>query len=110
MGRGGGQAEASTNAMVKRAVEAALVWEEMGTREGAEAALTVAGRLLAENPLSVEALHVRGVALHLLGRWVGRAPRGGVWKRNRFFPCVSRFSSGVVVRPQVPETAALSPV
>lgn len=61
--------------MASRAAEEALTWAETGTKEGAEAALTVSGRLLAEKPLSVEALHLRGVALHLLGRYVGRAVR-----------------------------------
>lgn len=54
--------------MFARGVEAAAAWEEAGTWEGAEAALTTTGRLLAGDPLSVEALHLRGVALHMLGR------------------------------------------
>lgn len=61
-------AAATTKDMAARAVEAAVVWEEMRTPEGAEAALTATGRLLAGNQLSIEALHLRGVALHLLGR------------------------------------------
>lgn len=64
----GRQTTAAANDMVLRAVEEAAAWEETGTQQGAEAALAVTGRLLAENPLSVEALHLRGVALHLLGR------------------------------------------
>lgn len=54
--------------MAARAVEAAMVWLETGTTEGAEDALTATGRLLAGNPLSAQALHMRGVALHFLGR------------------------------------------
>ncbi len=86
--RWGGQAATSTNDMVARAVETAMVWEEMGTQEGAEAALTVTGRLLAENPLSVEALHVRGVALHLRGRWVGRTQVAACGSEKSVFPAV----------------------
>lgn len=59
--------------MFARGVEAAAVWEEAATLEGAEAALTITGRLLAGDPLSVEALHLRGVALHMLGRLGVRA-------------------------------------
>eukprot|EP00752_Nemacystus_decipiens_P009479 g8475.t1 len=66
VGRGGGHT--MVNGMVSRAAEEGLTWAETRTQEGAEAALAVSGRLLAENPLSVEALHLRGVALHLLGR------------------------------------------
>lgn len=73
VGEEGGQTTVAANEMVSRAVEKAVAWEETGTQRGAEAALTVTGRLLAENPLSVEALHLRGVALYLLGRYVGRA-------------------------------------
>ncbi|CAM9108296.1 unnamed protein product, partial [Scytosiphon promiscuus] len=69
-GEAGDQSDAITAAehMFARGVEAAAVWEETGTREGAEAALTATGRLLAGNPLSVDALHLQGVALHMLGR------------------------------------------
>lgn len=70
--KAGGQttATAAANEMVQRATEEALAWERMETQQGAEAALVVSGRLLADKPLSVEALHLRGLALHLLGRWV----------------------------------------
>lgn len=74
VGTGGGQTTAAAadaggaNEMVSRAVVEALAWGKKGTQQGAEAALAVTGRLLAENPLSVEALQLRGVALHLLGR------------------------------------------
>lgn len=64
------QATAAPNEMTSRAVEEAVAWEETGTQQGAQAALAVTGRVLAENPLSVEALHLKGVALDLLGRWV----------------------------------------
>lgn len=54
--------------MGARALEDALAWVEMGTKDGAEAAYVATGRVLARSPLSVEALHLRGVALYLLGR------------------------------------------
>ena len=86
-GREGGQTKA--NEMISRAAEEALAWAEMRTQEGAEATLAVTGRLLAENPLSVEALQLRGVALHLLGRydmsvalWGFRGKRGAVCSRR----------------------------
>ena len=63
-------AAVAANEMVLRAVGEAVALEEMGTQEGAEAALVVSGRLLAENPLSAEPLHLKGLALHLLGRYV----------------------------------------
>lgn len=67
-GRQTAAAAVAARDMTARAVEAAAAWEEAGTPEGAAAALTATGRLLAGNPLSVEALHLRGVALHLLKR------------------------------------------
>lgn len=45
-----------------------MKWEEGRTREGAETALAATDRLLAGDPLSVEAMHLKGLALHLLGR------------------------------------------
>lgn len=51
-----------------RALKDALSWENMRTEDGAEAAYVATGRVLAGNPLSVEAIHLRGVALYLLGR------------------------------------------
>ncbi|CAM9888575.1 unnamed protein product, partial [Ectocarpus sp. 4 AP-2014] len=64
----GDQMTTAAKGMVARAVEAAMVWVETGTTEGFEDALTATGRLLAGNPLSAQALHMRGVALHFLGR------------------------------------------
>ncbi|CAM9809280.1 unnamed protein product, partial [Ectocarpus fasciculatus] len=64
----GDQITTAVKGMVARAVEAAMVWVETGTTEGVEDALTATGRLLAGNPLSAQALHMRGVALHFLGR------------------------------------------
>lgn len=54
--------------MGARALEDALGWVGMSTKDGAEAAFVATGRVLAESPSSVEALNLRGVALHLLGR------------------------------------------
>lgn len=64
----GDQMTTAAKGMVARAVEATMVWVETGTTEGVEDALTATGRLLAGNPLSAQALHMRGVALHFLGR------------------------------------------
>ena len=57
------------NQLVSRSMEAVVKWEEGRTREGAEAALAATGRLLAGDSLSIEAMHLKGVALHMLGRW-----------------------------------------
>lgn len=54
--------------MTLRATSTIVEWEEGGTKEGLEAALVATGRLIAGDPLSIEGLHLRGVALHLLGR------------------------------------------
>lgn len=53
--------------MAARTIGEALTWVEMQTVEGAEAALTATGRLLAWDPLCIEALHIMAVALYLLG-------------------------------------------
>ena len=62
------QAVATISDMGAVALEDALGWVSMKTLDGAEAAHVATGRVLAGSPLSVEALHLRGVALHLLGR------------------------------------------
>lgn len=62
------QAVATISDMGAGALEDALGWVSMKTLDGAEAAYVATGRVLAGSPLSVEALHLRGVALHLLGR------------------------------------------
>lgn len=62
------RAVATISDMVARALEDILEWVRVGTKDGAEAAYVATGRVLAGSPLSVEALHLRGVALHLLGR------------------------------------------
>eukprot|EP00903_Cladosiphon_okamuranus_P006818 g6643.t4 len=63
------QAGATINDMMgARALEEALAWAGTRTTDGAEAAYVATGRVLAGSPLSVEALDLRGVALHLLRR------------------------------------------
>eukprot|EP00903_Cladosiphon_okamuranus_P011215 g10582.t1 len=63
-----GQAVATVSDMGARALEDALAWAGKRTKGGAEAAYVATGRVLAGSPTSVEALDLRGVALHLLGR------------------------------------------
>lgn len=73
----GGDGGSRTTGVFQRATEAVLEWEQGGTREGAEAALAATARMIAGVPLSVDAWHLRGLALHLLGRWVTWIPRFG---------------------------------
>lgn len=54
--------------MVLRAIDAVVGWADGGTGERAEAALVGATRILAGNSLSVEGMHLKGVALHFLER------------------------------------------
>lgn len=58
-----------TKGLYERTVEAVLAWEKGGTRGGAEAALAATARLIAGDPLNVDALSFRGIALHLLDRY-----------------------------------------
>eukprot|EP00752_Nemacystus_decipiens_P012726 g11275.t1 len=61
-------AVATISDMGARALEEALAWVGMSTKDGPQAAYVATGRVLAGSPSSVEALGLRGVALHLLGR------------------------------------------
>lgn len=63
--------EGGVNKLVSRSMEAVVKWEEERTTGGAVAALAAAGRLLAGDPLSIKAMHLKGVALHMLGRYGG---------------------------------------
>lgn len=63
----GGEGAAAKD-MVLRATEAAVRWAETRTSEGAEASLAATARLLAADPLNIDGIHLKGVALHLLGR------------------------------------------
>ena len=65
-------ARKTTNDMIRRATQTIMAWEEERTEAGAEAALAATGRLLAEDPLSIDGMHLMGVALHFLNRRVKR--------------------------------------
>lgn len=54
--------------MFWRATESIAEMIEQKTQEAEEAALAASRRLLAADPLSIDALQLKGLALHFLGR------------------------------------------